>query len=280
MIHLVTDTTAYLPPNFIESRGIHVVPLKINIGNRTIDEDKISLDEFYTYIASVEKAPSTSQPAPGEFIQLYESLTRNGDEVLSIHISGGISGTPLVAQMAAQDVAPDKITVVDSHGTSVSLAMLLRIVARALDEGATRQEAADLARAISRQQATFFLVETLDYLAKGGRINGAAKFFGSMLNLRPILYLDEHGKIEGMSVARTRKKGIQRMLREIQQRMGDGPIHAGVTHVECPADAEALAQKLQEQFDCVDIFINETGPVIGSHVGPGLLGISACPAQI
>ncbi len=279
MIHLVTDTTAYLPPDFIESRGIYTVSLKINVRDKTIDEDKISLDEFYTYVASVEKAPSTSQPPPGEFIRLYESLTRNGDEVLSIHISGGISGTPLVAKMAAQDVAPDKITVVDSRVTSVGLAMMIRIVLQAIDNGATRAEAATLAERISEQQATFFLVETLDYLAKGGRINGAAKFLGSMLNLRPILYFDEQGKIEGMSVAHTRKKGVQRMLREIQRRLGDGPIHAGVTHVQCEADAQALAAKLQEQFECVDIFVTETGPVIGSHVGPGLLGISACPAQ-
>ncbi len=276
MIHIVTDTTAYLPASILESRNIHTVPLKITVGEETFDEDKISQKEFYTHLDSVEKAPTTSQPAPGEFMSLYSSLLQNGDEILSIHISGGLSGTPLVAEMAAQEVAPDRITVIDTHTTSVGLASLVMMAAEAIESGAGAAETAALIESLAQRQQVFFLVETLDYLAKGGRINGATKFLGSMLHLRPLLYLDK-GKIEGHGVARTRKRGILKMLDELSETLDSQPIYAGITHIQCEEDAEKLAAMVRDRFNCTETFINEIGPVIGSHVGPGVLGIAATP---
>ena len=274
MIHLVTDTTAYLPKTAIDQWPIHMVPLKVNIGNAAVDEDKIAPEDFYRRLASVETAPSTSQPAPGEFMTLYEELTRNGDEVLSVHISEGLSGTPLVAQMTAREVASDRITVVDSQATTCILALMVEAVAQALADGASRAEAAAVVEEIREQFGSAFLVEDLEYLRKGGRINGAAKFLGTMLNVRPILYLKD-GKIEPLGLARTRKRGLRQLVKEVQKQVGDTPVRVAVTHIQRLDEAQALAEQIEGQLQCEELFINETGPVIGSHVGPGFIGFSA-----
>ncbi|MGC9398221.1 MAG: DegV family protein [Anaerolineae bacterium] len=276
MIHLVTDTTAYLPEQLERRWQIQKVPLKINVDYEAVDEDKIAPEVFYRRLARVETAPSTSQPAPGEFMTLYEALTRNGDEVLSVHISEGLSGTPLVAQMAAREVAPDRITVVDSQATTCALALMVEAAAQALANGASRAEAAAVVEGIRARFGSAFLVEDLEYLRKGGRINGAAKFLGAMLNVRPILYLKE-GKIEPLGLARTRKRGLRQLVQEVRKQVGEGPVRAAVTHIQCPEEAQALAEQARAQLNCVELFINETGPVIGSHVGPGFIGLAAYP---
>lgn len=279
MIHLVTDTTAYLPPEIAKKLKIRAVPLKVTIGDTGIDENQIALEDFYTRLAQVETTPRTSQPSPGEFMVLYEELTRGGDEVLSVHISSGLSGTSLVAEMAAQQVAPDRITVVDSRSATCGLAMMVRVAAKALSAGASREDAAALVRQMTQRYTGVFLVETLDYLARGGRINGAARFLGTVLHLHPLLYMND-GKIDGLGLARTRKRGLQQVLDEVEKRVGQGPIYACVTHILCPEDAQALAEQIQGRFQCVDFFVNETGPAIGSHVGPGFIGFAACPVLL
>ncbi len=276
MIHLVTDTTAYLPSAFLERWPIHTVPLKVTFGDQSIDEDQVSSETFFERLARVETAPSTSQPSPGEFMRLYQQLLKNGDEIISLHISSGLSGTSLVAEMAANEVAPDRITVIDSRSATCGLALMLQQVARLVEAGGAREDAVRLVETMREKYAGIFLVETLDYLAKGGRINGAAKLLGNMLHLRPILHLND-GKIDSLSVARTRKRGIQQVMDEMHKRVGDGPVNVGITHIQCPEDAQALSAAVQARFECADVFIHETGPVIGSHVGPGFIGFAACP---
>ncbi|MBN1259619.1 MAG: DegV family protein [Anaerolineae bacterium] len=281
MIHIVTDTTAYLPASILGKWSIRAVPLKVHLANRAVDQDenKVELAAFFRDLSSVETAPTTSQPAPGDFITVYETLTRGTDEVLSIHISDHLSGTLRVAQMAAHEVAPDRITVVNSRSATCGLALMVDAAIDALHTGASRLEAAARVEEISRDYAGIFLVENLEYLAKGGRINGAAKFLGSMLHLRPILYMND-GKIDGLTVARTRKRGMQQIVDEVRKRVGEGPIRAGVTHIQCPEEASLFAEQIQQKFDTVSFFVHETGPVIGSHVGPGFIGLAACRAGI
>lgn len=278
MIHIVTDTTAYLPASILEAWSIHTVPLKVNMGIDLADqnEDSISLDAFYQHLERVETAPTTSQPAPGEFMRLYESLTRDGDEVLSIHISEALSGTVRVAQMAAQEIAPDRITVLNSRATTCVLALMVHGAAKVLARGGTRSEATAVVEHMIDNFAGVFLVENLDYLQKGGRINGAAKLLGNILHLRPLLYLNE-GKIDALTVARTRRRGLLQLLSETQKRVGSGPVYATVTHIQCADEAQLFAEQVRQELQCVDFFMHETGPVIGSHVGPGFIGLGVCP---
>ncbi len=278
MLHLVTDTTAYLPAELAERWAFHTVPLKVNLDNNAVDEDKVALAEFYKRLEKVETAPSTSQPAPGEFIRLYEKLLKNGDEVLSVHISSGLSGTPLVAEMAAREVDPERISVVDSQLTSCPLAVLLYMAGEALERGASRPEIAALLQEKSEACVSAFLVEDLEYLRKGGRINGAAKFLGTMLNVRPILHLDK-GKIEPLTLTRTRKRGLGQLIKEVHSRVGDAPVYAAVTHILCEDEAHAFAERVQATLNCAHFFVSETGPVIGSHVGPGFIGLCAFPVE-
>ncbi len=279
MIHIVTDTTAYLPASIREAWSIHTVPLKVNMGVDLADqnEDSISLEAFYQHLERVETAPTTSQPAPGEFMRLYSQLIQNGDEVLSIHISEALSGTVRVAQMAAQEVAPDRITVIDSRATTCVLALMIHGAVKVLAAGGTRADAAAVVENMVNHFAGVFLVENLDYLQKGGRINGAAKLLGNILHLRPILYLNE-GKIDALTVARTRRRGLQQLLTEAQKRVGEVPVLATVTHIQCADEAHAFAEQVRQELRCVDFFMHETGPVIGSHVGPGFIGLGVCPA--
>jgi len=181
--------------------------------------------------------------------------------------------------MAAQEVAPDRITVVDSQVTTCALALILQATVQALEQGASRAAAVSLIHQILQNYSAVFMVENLDYLAKGGRINGAARFLGTMLNVRPILYLNE-GKIEGLTLARTRRRGLQQIIKETRKRVGTAPIHAAVTHILCPEDAAAFAEQVQQNFTCANFLIHETGPVIGSHVGPGFIGLAACPVEM
>lgn len=277
MIHLVTDSTAYLPPPLLDKWNIHTVSLKVTMGTQTLDEDKIPQQDFYSYLDNVATAPTTSQPPPGEFIELYQSLLNNGDEILSVHISSGLSGTPLVAEMAAQDVSPERITVIDSRTTTCPLGLIILAAAEAIKKGASRAETIELIRKLTPVNQGIFLVRSLDYLAKGGRINGAAKFLGNVLNVRPILYLHK-GKIEGLGLSRTRKRGLKQILNEIEKRLGaEQPIYTAVTHIQAQDEAQALAEEVRQRFNCGKVLITETGPVIGSHVGPGFIGVAACP---
>ena len=279
MIHLVTDTTASMPPELQQQYSVHTVPLKITMGDWTVDEDKAPLEEFYARLKRVETTPTTSQPAPGEFSALFEELTRGGDEVLAIHISGELSGTVQAAASVAQAMAPDRITVVDSRSTTCGLTMMVIAAAQAIARGASREEAASLVRKMSRAYAALFVLQSLDYVAKGGRISGAARFLGAALRLQPILCIND-GRVDGQGLARTRKRGLEQILSEMHKRVGDGPVYAGVTHILCPDEAAAFAEQVQQRFQCVNFFVNQSGPVLGCHTGPGFLGFAACPVDL
>ena len=214
MIHLVTDSTAYLPLDLQLKYDIHTISLKINVGDRTYDEEGgITKDEFYSLLADVATAPTTSQPSAGEFLELYKSLIGDGDEVISIHISEGLSGTIPNAQAAAQELAPDRIHVVNSRTTAAGLLIMVLAAGEALAAGKSSAQILSMLERMIDQSCLFFSVETLEYLHKGGRINTASRLLGTLLNIKPILYLHE-GKIEALDKTRTSKKARRRVLDE------------------------------------------------------------------
>lgn len=280
MLHIVTDTTAYLSPELRARWNIHTVPLKIVFNGTATDEDQISNAEFYTRLVQADKLPTTSQPSPGEFIALYNRLLLEPEhEIISIHLSSGLSGTYQTAMNAAQVVAPERITVVDSRAATCALGLIVLKAAQAAAQDASRAEVLALVERVIETYTGIFAVENLEYLLKGGRLNGAAKFLGSVLNVKPILYLNK-GKIDGLALARTRKKALQTLIEETAQRHGDVPIHAVITHTHAPEIAEELRTLAAQQLRCEEVHIVETGPVIGAHLGPGMVGIAACPAHL
>jgi DegV family protein with EDD domain len=277
MIHLVTDSTAYLPPEIKAQYNIHTISLKICVGGQTFDEDGgITKDEFYRLLAKVETAPTTSQPSAGEFEALYRQLVQNGDEVISVHISEGLSGTVPNARAAAQQIAPDRITVVDSRTTSIGLLILVTAAGEALVAGKTKAQVLAMLERMVGECVAFFTVEDLAYLHKGGRINTASRFLGTLLNIKPILYLHE-GKIEALDKTRTTSRARQRVLDEVVRAMGQRPVRASVAHIQAREAAEEMAAQARQRLNCQAVYISEVGPAIGSHTGPGLIGLSACP---
>lgn len=281
MIHLVTDSTAYLPPEAKSKYNVHTISLKIITGDRTYDEEGgITKEAFFKLLANLETTPTTSQPSVGEFVELYERLTRDGDEVLSVFISEGLSGTVPNARSAAQQVAPDLISVVDSRTSSIGLIIIVVAAGEAIAAGKSRPEVVAIMERMIQESEAIFMVEDLAYLHKGGRINTAARLLGTVLNIKPILYIPD-GKIEPLGKERSSKKAKRRVLDEIEQRMsvyGTPPrVRVAVGHIQAAAAAEEMVAAVRERLDCVSLHLSEIGPVIGSHTGPGFLGVAACP---
>ena len=277
MIHLVTDSTAYLPPEIKAQYNVHTISLKICVGDQTFDEDGgITKEEFFRLLAKVETTPTTSQPSAGEFIALYQQLAVGDDEVVSVHISSGLSGTVPNALAAAQEVAPDRISVIDSRTTAIGLVIMVAAAGEALAAGRTRPQVVSMLERMVRESVAFFSVEDLAYLQKGGRINTAARLLGTLMNIKPILYLNE-GKIEALDKVRTTRKARMRLLDEVEQRMAGRLVRASVTHIQAPEAAADIAALARQRLNCKEVYLSELGPAIGSHTGPGLVGIAACP---
>ena len=277
MIHLVTDSTAGLPPEIKKKYEVHTISLKICVGDQTFDEDGgITQEAFYDLVSSVETAPTTSQPSQGEFVALYETLARDEGEIISIHISGGLSGTVPNARAAAEQVAPGRISVVDSRTTSLSQMALVMAAGEAITAGKSRAEIVAMLERMARESETIFVVDTLEYLHKGGRINTASRLLGTLLDVKPILHVHE-GKVEPLSKVRSRKKALRYLLEEVSQRLGKKPVRGGVIHIQSRDEAEALAKELKTQLNWISLHTVELGPALGSHTGPGVLGVAACP---
>jgi len=280
MIHLVTDSTAYLPSEIKAKYHVHTISLKICVGDKTYDEEGgITRDEFFRLLARVETAPTTSQPSAGEFMALYRDLLKNeADEIVSVHISEGLSGTVPNALVAAREVAPDRITVIDSRTAAIGLFIMVVSAGEAIAAGKSRDEVVSILQRMVDESQAFFMVENLAYLHKGGRINTAARFLGTLLNIKPILYMKD-GKIEALDKTRTSKRARQRILDEIANAMGDRLVRVSIAHIQSPEAAEGLAAAARDRLRLASLHISEVGPVIGTHVGPGFLGIAACPVS-
>ncbi len=280
MIHLVTDSSAYLPPEVQSKYNVHTISLKVIVNDQTYDEEGgITKDEFYKLLSSVATTPTTSQPAAGEFVKLYEGLLADKeDEIIALLISEGLSGTIPNARAAAQEVAPDRIHVLDSRTSSIGLLVLVIAAGEAIAAGKSSAEIVSLLETKIDQVCTYFMVEDLQYLHKGGRINTASRLMGTLLNIKPILYMCG-GKIEALDKTRTSKRARQRVLDEVIAIVGQKPVRAAVAHIQAEEAAEEMFARVQEQLNCVSLHISEVGPAIGTHVGPGFLGVAACPVS-
>jgi DegV family protein with EDD domain len=277
MIHLVTDSTAYLPPDVKAKYNVHTISLKICVGDQTYDEEGgITQEEFIDLLSTVETAPSTSQPSVGEFIDLFESLTRDGDEVVAVFISEGLSGTVPNARSAAREIAPDRISIVDSRTTASGLMVMTISAGEAIAAGWDRSQVVALLERKVTEGETIFMVEDLAYLHKGGRINTASRLVGTLLNIKPILYLLD-GKIDVLDKARSSKRAKRRILDEMVQRMGDRAVRVGVMHILAQESAQELAAAARERLNVVSLHTSQVSPAIGTHVGPGVVGMYACP---
>jgi len=233
----------------------------------------ITPQAFYEKLEKSESMPSTSQPSAGEFLEAYKAAAKGADALVTVVISSGISGTYNSAVLAQNEFDQVPVEVIDSKVTSAGLVFMLRAMIEKAKKGAKVEELPAVAKAVQETMGIYFVVDTLKYLHKGGRIGGASAFLGSALDLKPILYLSEEGKIEALEKVRTKKKAVKRLVEITKEKAGGKKAFVGVLHANAPAEAEALKNEIASQVDCQEIDVYPISPVIGTHAGPGTLGV-------
>jgi fatty acid kinase fatty acid binding subunit len=278
---VVADTTSYLPPELLAKHDVHLVSLYVGIeGEQDREADLTDLHAFYERLRSSDQTVTTSQPSVGDFISVYEPLLAEGREIVSIHLSSGISGTYESAMQArerltAENKGGERIVVCDSLTGAGGMGLMVLAAANAAERGASAAEARDRADACRRDLKIWFAVDTLDYLRRGGRIGAARAWIGTTLKIKPILTLDN--EITPIERVRTRSRAFERMVDYARQRHEAGADAWVVQHVQDPENAERLVEACKPIFGCDPVFTSEVGPVIGAHVGPGLLGVGGVP---
>ena len=277
-VTVVTDSTAYIPNDILEDLNIQVIPLHVVWGDK-VYEDNVNLksDDFYPMLKAAKNLPTTSQPSPKEFMNLYQPLLEKGHKIISTHISSGISGTINSAMQAKEMLKTEDIAVFDSTTSGMALGFVTMAVARAAKQGADFKTCQEITQKSIDNVDVYFMVNTLEYLHKGGRIGGASALLGSALDLKPILCFKD-GEITSYEKVRTKKKAIRRIIEISKEKIGDKrPIHFGIMQVEAEADADLVKQALEKSYsaeDIQDMRIVGLSPVIGTHTGPGVIAIS------
>ncbi len=274
-IVILTDSTANLPIEWVEKFNIQVIPLKINWGNLTfLDDVDLTPIEFYTLLSHSKLLPTTSQPSIQDFLLAFERMADHADGIVVPLISSGISGTVASAQAAAGQFSRVPVEIIDTHITSVGQVLIVLAMAHAIEQGKSLQEVKRIADNVIQRLHTYFAVDTLEYLHRGGRINGAARYFGMALNAKPILYFNSEGKIDALERVRTNRKALQRLITLAEEKANGHPVHAGIVHANVPCVAQEFRNEVEQRLNCIDIFTVEFSPVIGVHVGPGTVGIA------
>lgn len=274
-VAVVVDSTANIPPDLVQQYHIHVIPQTVNWEDKSYLEDvTITAEEFYTRLPASKVNPTTSQPSAGEFYEFFSKVAETAESIVAIHISEYLSGTLSSARTAVEMMGGYPMEIVDSRSASMGLGLITLAAARAAAAGQDYQSVAALARSLVPKTRVVFVVDTLEYLHRGGRIGGAKRLIGSMLSVKPLLHLAD-GRIEPMASVRTKKKAVQHMLDTVQQDMGGkSNIHLAVLHAAAAEEAAALAATLRSALQPVELAIGGIGPVIGTHVGPGTLGVA------
>jgi DegV family protein with EDD domain len=281
---VVCDTTAYLPTGLLASRGIQAISLYVAVDGRQERESEIAdYAEFYERLRASEGGATTSQPSIGDFASVYEPLLEEGREIVSIHISAGISGTLEAAGQArerliAEGKGGERILLFDSRSAAGGMGLSVLAAAAAAaggDDGAAVLARAERAR---EELKMWFAIDTLEYLRRGGRIGGARAWIGSALKIKPILTLEE--EITPVERVRTRARSIERLRDYARQRHESGIDGWVVQHIQDDETATALADDCREIFGCEPVFISEIGAVLGAHVGPGLLGVGSVSKDV
>lgn len=274
-IAIITDSTAYLPVEYVKKNHLHVIPLNLHWDSETFkDGVDISADDFYTRLSHSSSIPTTSQPSAGDFLTLYQKLGKDHDGIIVALISAGISGTMDSALLAKKEYDGVPVEVLDTRVTAGSLALVVEALVACVAAGRSLQECVQVAGKIVESMGTYFVVDTLKYLHKGGRIGGASRFFGTALEIKPILYLDQDGKIGALEKVRTKKKAYLRLKQLVAEKAGGKKCHVAIMHAQAMQDAEAIQAELSSELDLASIGIYDLSPVIGTHAGEGTLGIA------
>jgi DegV family protein with EDD domain len=280
-VAVVSDTCHYLPRELVKSNGIHEVSLYIHRDGRTERESDLrDYDAYYAQLGVAVELPTTSQPSIGDFLSVYEPLLDDGLEIVSIHLSGALSGTVRSAEQARDQLGEraGRVHVMDSATACGGQGLVLLAAAAAAGTGADTAGVVARAQAARAQFKMWFAVDTLEYLRRGGRIGSAQAWLGTALKIKPILALES--EITPFERVRTSRRAFERLVELLRSRYAEGGDGWAIQHIQAPREAEALAERGREIFGHEPAFVSEIGPVIGTHVGPGLLGAGGTAASL
>jgi DegV family protein with EDD domain len=246
--------------------------LAIN-GHTFYDGVDITPTEVYNLQRESRSLPKTSAPSIGDFLRTYAAASPGASGIVSIHMSPKLSATRDAALAAGELVEDVPVRVVDSHSAAMGQGFVVLEAARAAAAGASLDEVVTRAEEMSSKVELLAMVGTLEYLRRGGRIGGAAALLGTVLQIKPVLYVDD-GKVDVLTRPRTKSKAVQVMLKEVGHRVDSHVIHAAILHAAVPEDATELRREIERQFDCSELYVTELTPIMGAHTGPGVLGVA------
>ncbi len=270
---VITDSSATVPAHLVQQLNIRVVPVLLIINGRTYrDGVDITPSQLYQRLRHSSLLPTTSAPSIGDFLRAYAAASQETSNILSIHLSPKLSATYAAAKAASELVDDVVIRVINCHTVAMGQGFVVLEAARAAAAGADLDTVVTRAEEIASKINLLAALDTLEYLHRGGRIGGAVRLVAAALQIKPVLYVAD-GHVDVFSKPRTMSKAIQLMLTEVAERTADRPIHAAILHADVPQEAEALRQIVAERFNCAELYVTEFTPVMGSHAGPGVLGI-------
>lgn len=274
-VAVVTDSTAYIPDELIEKHDIHIVPLSVVFGDESYREGlDITTEQFYEKVKHEKELPTTSQPAIGTFIETFEKLAEDHDAIISIHLSSKFSGTYEAAKSAGEMVKNVKVYAYDSELSTMPQGFYAITASEMAREGKTPEEIIEKLDDLKSKTRAYFMVDDLSHLQRGGRLNSAQKIVGSLLNIKPILHIVD-GYIVPFEKIRTRKKALSRVIGMLEEDAEKDVVTRVVfIHANRQADAEKLRDNFAEKFPHIETVISYFGPVIGTHLGEGALGVS------
>jgi DegV family protein with EDD domain len=282
-VAVVTDTTHYLPPELVQSSELHQVSLYVHWQGRDDRESDLpDFDSYYEHLRTAAELPTTSQPSVGDFLKVYEPLVDGGRDVVSIHLAAGMSGTydsALAAKARLDEQGRGgRLEVMDSATACGGFGLVALAAAAAARAGGDVEAVVRRAKECREALKMWFCIDTLEFLRRGGRIGGARAWLGSTLRIKPILTVEE--EITPVERVRTAGRAFERMVDYMRTRAEDGADGWVVQHIQARDQAERLVERGREIHGCEPLFVSEVGPVIGTHVGPGLIGVGGVPASL
>jgi len=277
-VAIVTDSTVDLTPGLAEELGVTIVPLQVIFGNEAYREGvDITTEEFYERLVKSRPLPTTSAPSVGDFQEVYERLLKEVDSIVSIHIGAKLSGTVQAAQTARQSLAkPERIEIVDSQMISLAMGFVIMDAVEAARGGAKLAVVKAVAESALQRVQVRFMLDTLEYLRRGGRIGHARAYLGTLLSIKPILSLRE-GELYPEERVRTRARGLERMTQWAVRQQNVKRVAVG--HATTPDEAESIRERVEMAFPNVKVHLIRFGPVLGTHAGPGIVGVGVMQGE-
>jgi len=272
-VAVVTDSVAMLPEQLIRDLNIRVVPIVLNLDGRSYrDGIDLTTSEFYRLLATSGELPTTAAPSVGEFVRIFEEALTGAEAVVAIHVSSQLTSVYSSALLAADSVG-GQVRVLDSQSATMAEGFVALAAARAARAAADLDAVVATAEEVRSKVRFFAFLETLEYLRRGGRVGGAAALMGNAIQLKPIIHVVD-GQIAPLARPRTRRKATQAMLDIMSSEVAKQSVHAAVLHADRFDDAEDLRKRVENRFDCLELYVTELTPVMGTHTGPGLLGLA------